>query len=50
MFVQKLILPCLALALLTPLADAKMPKAPKRHNIRAKHTKVKKGRKVKIKH
>ena len=43
MFVQKLILLCFTLALLAPLADAKMPKPPKRHNIQSKNAKVKKG-------
>ena len=47
---KKLIFLCLTFALLAPLADAKMPKPPKRHNIHAKNTKVKKGSHKKIKH
>jgi hypothetical protein len=55
MFVQKVILFCLTLALLAPLADAKPPKPPKRHNIHAKNpnrgSKAKFGsQKVKTKH
>jgi hypothetical protein len=45
MFVQKLILLCLPLALLAPLADAKSAKPSKGHTIHSK--KVKKGPKAK---
>jgi hypothetical protein len=50
MLIRKLTLLCVTLALLAPLADAKMPKAPKRHNIRGKDVKVKKSSHQKTKH
>ena len=50
MLIRKLILLCLTFAVLAPLANAKMPKPPKRHDIRGKSVKVKKSSHQKTKH